>query len=138
VTQKQGLRRLDPAATGVGPRWKAEESATGQGVPHFVRVLMSRYPPTLPPPGAEIGMIKRWLLRVGTSVGSNYRTALRAESLRDFIQKLGTVEEEAEECTFRLDLLTETGLAAPEEIAPPRPEADELLPIIVMPRETAR
>ncbi len=90
------------------------------------------------PPGAEIGMIKRQLLRAGTSVGSNYRAAQRAKSLRDFIHKLGTVEEEADECLFWLDLLTETNLAQTEEIAPLRQEAGELLAIIVASRKTAR
>ncbi|MFZ0427357.1 MAG: four helix bundle protein, partial [Acidobacteriota bacterium] len=70
------------------------------------------------PPGCEIGVIKRQLLRAGTSVGSNYRAAQRAKSRRDFIHKLGTVEEEADECAFWLDLLTETDLAPAEEIAP--------------------
>ena len=90
------------------------------------------------PPGAEIGMIKRQLIRSGTSVGANYRAAQRAKSRRDFIHKLGTVEEEADECVFWLDLLAETGLAAGNEISPLRQEAGELLAIIVTSRKTAR
>lgn len=36
------------------------------------------------------------LLRAGTSVGANYRAALRAKSKADFIYKIKIVEEEAE------------------------------------------
>ncbi len=83
-------------------------------------------------------MIQRRLLRAGTSVGSNYRAAQRAKTRRDFIHKLGTVKEEADECLFWLDLLNETGLAAAEEIVPLRQKAGELLAFIVASRKTAR
>ncbi len=42
-------------------------------------------------------VIKGQLLRSGTSVGANYRAAKRAKSTADFINKMGTVEEEADE-----------------------------------------
>jgi four helix bundle protein len=40
------------------------------------------------------------LLRAGTSVGANYRAACRSKSTADFISKMGTVEEEADESGF--------------------------------------
>jgi four helix bundle protein len=45
-------------------------------------------------------VIGRQLLRSGTSVGANYRAACRAKSPADFISKMGTVEEETDECLF--------------------------------------
>ena len=45
-------------------------------------------------------VIGRQLLRAGTSVGANYRSAKRAKSNADFISKMGTVEEEADECGY--------------------------------------
>jgi four helix bundle protein len=37
------------------------------------------------------------IVRSGTSVAANYRAACRAKSPADFISKMGTVEEEADE-----------------------------------------
>jgi len=37
------------------------------------------------------------LVRCGTSVGANYRAACRGRSKREFVAKLGVVEEEADE-----------------------------------------
>src|SRR3989449_2619107 len=45
------------------------------------------------------------LLRAGTSVGANYRAACRARSRKEFIAKMGIVEEEADESQFWLELL---------------------------------
>jgi len=49
------------------------------------------------------------LVRSGTSVGANYRAACRAKSPADFISKMGTVEEEADESSFWLELLVDAG-----------------------------
>jgi four helix bundle protein len=45
-------------------------------------------------------IIGRQLLRAGTAVGANYRSACRARSRRDFISKVGLVLEEADEAAF--------------------------------------
>jgi four helix bundle protein len=42
----------------------------------------------------------RQLLRAGTSVGANYRAVCRSKSEADFISKMGTVVEEADESGF--------------------------------------
>ena len=49
------------------------------------------------PNNAEGRAIKGQLVRAGTSVGANYRTACSGRSKPEFIAKLGTVEEEADE-----------------------------------------
>ena len=90
------------------------------------------------PTGNEIGHIRRQLSRAATSVGANYRSALRSKSTRDFIAKLGTVEEEADECVFWLDLLKAAASEHGPEIANLRAEANELLAITVASRKTAR
>ncbi|PYI89618.1 MAG: four helix bundle protein [Verrucomicrobia bacterium] len=41
--------------------------------------------------------ISNQLMRSGTSVAANYRAACRARSKPEFLAKLGTVEEEADE-----------------------------------------
>jgi four helix bundle protein len=45
-------------------------------------------------------IISGQLLRCGTSVGSNFRSACRARSHADFIAKLKIVEEECDESIF--------------------------------------
>lgn len=83
-------------------------------------------------------ILGKQLLRAGTSVGANYRAACRAKSPADFIAKLGIVEEEADECSYWLDLLIEAGLLSHQSAAPVQREAHELTAIIVSSIKTAR
>ena len=54
---------------------------------------------SLPQKGAGI-VLGRQLLRSGTSVGANYRSACRAKSNADFVAKMGIVEEEIDETMY--------------------------------------
>src|SRR6185503_4021802 len=45
------------------------------------------------------------LFRAGTHVGANYRSAARARSHLDFINKIGFVVEEADESVYWLELI---------------------------------
>src|SRR2546425_489525 len=83
-------------------------------------------------------VIGKQLLRSGTSVAANYRSARRARSRRDFIAKMGIVEEEADESSFWLDLLVEAGLVPSAQIAALRDEANQLVAITVASIRTAR
>ena len=59
-------------------------------------------------PNNTVGhVIGKQLIRCGTSVGANYRSACRARSHADFISKLGIVLEEADESEFWLELIIE-------------------------------
>lgn len=78
------------------------------------------------------------LLRSGTSVAANYRAACRARSRREFVSKLGIVEEEADETMFWLDLLHEVGMVATDTVRRLRQEASELLAITISSIKTAR
>ena len=83
-------------------------------------------------------VLGRQLLRAGTSVGANYRAACRAKSTADFISKMGTVEEEADESSYWIELLVENG-NVPEAVAAPLiKEANELLASTVASINTAR
>ena len=55
----------------------------------------------------ELWIINRQLIKCATSVGANYRSSRRAKSSADFIAKLSVVEEEADECMYWLELLSE-------------------------------
>jgi len=59
-------------------------------------------------------VIGRQLLRSGTSVGANYRSANRAKSPADFIAKMALVEEEADESLYWMELLFDARLVTQE------------------------
>ncbi len=69
------------------------------------------------------------LLKAGTSVGANYRSACRARSRADFISKIGIVEEESDESLYWLEVIGESGIVKSEEISDLMKEADELVAI---------
>jgi four helix bundle protein len=62
------------------------------------------------PKGRTTKVLGGQLLRSGTSVGSNYRSACRAKSIADFISKMGIVEEEVDESLYWMELLIEVGI----------------------------
>src|SRR5215471_13222227 len=53
-------------------------------------------------------ILRKQLLRAGTSVGANYRAACRAKSTPAFISKMGDVLEEADECGYWTELLVDS------------------------------
>ena len=89
-------------------------------------------------PRAQTDVLGRQLLRSGTSVAANYRSARRARSRREFLAKMGIVEEEADESSFWLELLVDSGLTDSAEAQRLRVEADELVAIVVSSIRTAR
>ncbi len=78
------------------------------------------------------------LLRSGTSVGANYRAALRARSSAEFVSKLGIVEEEADEAIYWLELLRDAEVMPADSIAGICTEATEILKMTVASIKTAR
>ena len=78
------------------------------------------------------------MLRSGTSVGANYRSACRARSTADFISKMGIVEEEADESIYWMELLIEAGIVESGKLESLIKEADELLAITVASIKTAK
>ena len=83
-------------------------------------------------------IIASQLGRAATSVGANYRAACRAKSTADFISKMGTVEEEADESAYWIELLIEDGKVPETKAAPLLKEANELVAITVSSINTAR
>lgn len=78
------------------------------------------------------------LIRSGTSVAANYRAACRGRSKPEFIAKLGTVEEEADESSFWLEVIIETDLMKENLVADLLREAGELTAITASSKITAR
>jgi len=83
------------------------------------------------PSGKTADVMGRQLLRSATSVGANYRAACRARSKADFVNKLGLVEEEADESRYWLELLTETAVVQPSLTNTLSTEADEITAMVV-------
>src|SRR5438270_6328090 len=73
-------------------------------------------------------VLTRQLLRSATSIGANYREADRGVSRADFSNKIGTVQKEAAETQYWLELLMESGIAR-DEAVPLHQEATEVLAI---------
>jgi four helix bundle protein len=90
------------------------------------------------PRSEEARIIGRQVLRSGTSVAANYRAVCRSRSRAEFIAKLGTVVEEADETVFWLDLLAEADIFPKDRIESLLSEANELVSIFVVSRSTAR
>ncbi len=90
------------------------------------------------PRGRTADVIGLQLLRAGTSVGANYRAACRARSRKEFIAKMGIVEEEADESEFWLGLLLERRLLEPERASLLRREVEQILAMTVSSIRTAR
>lgn len=76
------------------------------------------------------------LARSGTSVGSNYRAACKARSAAEFVSKIGTVEEEADESAFWMEMI-EGKMLKPARVQPLLREAEELVAIMGASRLTA-
>lgn len=83
-------------------------------------------------------VVARQLLRYGTAVGANYRSACRAKSQADFIAKMAIVEEEADESLYWMELLIESGMMDRAVLAGLMGEAEQLLAITVASIKTAR
>lgn len=82
--------------------------------------------------------IANQVIRSGTSVGANYRAARRAKSTKDFISKMGTVEEECDETIYWIEIAAASGCVDPDKVVPLLAEANELLAITVASIVTAK
>lgn len=82
--------------------------------------------------------IANQIARSGTSVAANYRAALRGKSRADFINKITTVLEEADETGFWIELTELAGLLPAAKLDALKREAEELTKIFNATRTTTR
>ena len=90
------------------------------------------------PASQESKVISYQVIKSSTSTASNYQSAGRGKSMKDFIAKLGIAEEECDETLFWLELIEEAKLADPLAIQPFKKESSEILAIIVASIKTAK
>src|SRR5437762_3382682 len=83
-------------------------------------------------------IIAKQLIRAATSVGANYRAAIRSRSRADFIAKMGIVEEECDESLYWLKMLVDLRLISGSQSKNLGDEANEILSIVVASIKTAR
>ena len=81
--------------------------------------------------------IANQIVRSGMSVAANYRASCRARSRAEFIAKVGTVLEEADETLLWLELIGEARIVARKRIESLRIEAGELVAIMAASRKSA-
>jgi four helix bundle protein len=78
-------------------------------------------------------------LDASTSVGANYRAARRAKSHADFVSKIGTVSEEADESVYWLQRMLKANIRSTTvRIEPLLSEAAELARIFGVSHRTAK
>jgi four helix bundle protein len=77
----------------------------------------------------EADVLGRQLLRSATSVGANYREANRGVSRADFANKIGTVQKEAAETQYWLELVIGSGVGDTGGARELLKESSELLAI---------
>ena len=100
-------------------------------------VLIVKFYKTLPKTD-EARVLGRQVLRSGTSVAANYRAVCRSKSQADFISKMGTVVEEADETQLWLELFEEAEICMDPNVAKLKKEANELLRIFSSALSTAK
>ena len=75
-------------------------------------------------------VLGRQVLRSGTSLGANYRSALRGRSEKDFLSRMAIAEEEGDETIYWLELLVEAGIVTKKKMKLLLQEAKELTAIL--------
>lgn len=90
------------------------------------------------PSSRAASVIANQLIRSATSVGANYRAALRSRSQAEFIAKIGVTTEEVDESEYWLELLEETGISKSDTLVSLRQEADELAAILTATLKTTK
>ena len=81
--------------------------------------------------------IANQIVRSATSVGANYRAALRGRSKKEFVAKIGVALEECDETAYWLELIAEGDLLPTERVENLRAEADELCAILFSVRRSS-
>jgi four helix bundle protein len=96
---------------------------------HLVQVL---------PKNVTGEVIGKQLIRSVTSVAANYYSACKARSKADFLNKLGIVEEEADETQLWIELIIESGLMKASRLSNLLAEVKEITAIMASSRITIK
>jgi len=90
-------------------------------------------------PRTRVGdVLGRQVLRSGTSIGANYREALRASSKKHFLSTIQIVIRETDETSYWLELLAESNTVKPTRLSDLIGECGELQAIFAKTARSAR
>ncbi len=78
------------------------------------------------------------LVRSGTSIGANYREALRASSRKQFVYTVQICLREADETNYWLELIQESELIKPNRLTMLLKECNELIAIFAATVKTTK
>ncbi len=90
------------------------------------------------PGGVAADVLGKQLVRSATSIAANYYSACKARSKADFLNKLGIVEEEADETQLWIELLAESQIVRYERMKALLEEVQEITAIVAASRITMR
>jgi four helix bundle protein len=90
------------------------------------------------PKTEEARVLGKQVLRSGTAVAANYRSACKARSRADFVSKIGITVEEADETAFWLESLIDASIVKRARLDNLLAEASELVRIFAASRTTAK
>ena len=90
------------------------------------------------PRGPVGDVLGRQILKAGTSVGANYREALRASSKKHFVTIVEIALREADETLYWLELLADSGTVKPSLLYDLTQECNELVAIFASTAKTTR
>ena len=89
------------------------------------------------PGDPESLVMRKQMIRSGTSVGAQYREACRARSVAEFVSKMQSALQELDETSYWLELLVESGRVTDSKMRDLVRETDELIAIFVTSIKTA-
>ena len=93
---------------------------------------------SLPRNSLPAEIIGKQVLRSATSVGAQYREAMRGRSKEEFAAKLGSSLQELHETVYWFELLAEASIITKEKISPVYKEALELTAMITASLKTIK
>lgn len=125
MKSERGMRNAEGSPADLGVRTK-----------HFALRIIRLYQ-SLPASGAA-GVIGRQMLRSGTSVGAQYREAVRARSKAEFVSKIESASQELSETEYWLELLVEAKLIKHGLLEGLLNETRELIAIFIASANTAK
>jgi four helix bundle protein len=82
--------------------------------------------------------IRGQLQKASSAMAANYRASGRARSRKEFVAKIGVVNEEADEAVFWLEYIRDTDLSSEPQLLTLYDEAKELRAIFAASHRTAR
>jgi four helix bundle protein len=89
------------------------------------------------PTDPESTVMRKQMVRSGTSVGAQYREACRARSVAEFLSKMHQGLQELDETAYWFELLVESNRVPEPKLADLMREANELIAIFVTSIKTA-